>query len=118
MAAHLTIQDIRQFPPDVQRQIMAELYPEPIPSPTHPAIPPAKPAEWWQIDGQPVKPVIGEPIVPHKPAAAKEWYNTPKARPIAKTMKKRKSRMIWYILLAYVLLIALCIIPGLIYQIR
>jgi hypothetical protein len=111
--AQVTEEDIARFPPEMQKQIREQLRPEPAPDT------PQKPREWWQVDAPP-RPVQGTPISPQK-VATKEWYKAP-PRPIVQQSKplrrKRKSHMIWYILLAYALLIALCIIPGLIYQLK
>ena len=114
MAAHLTIQDIRQFPPEMQKQIMEELYPEPIPSPTHPAIPPAKPAEWYQVGFVAPERV---PADPQQRAPAKAWYNAPKTKTPQRRTRKKNHMLLW-VILAYALLLGACIIPGLIYQLK
>ena len=118
---------IEDLPPEMQKQILEEFGTKQIPNPTHPpAIPPAKPREWWQVDGPPVKPVPGTPIVPRKQATCANetnWWEKKtlrgSTRPITphKVRKKKKSYL-WLILLAYALLIGACIIPGLIYQLK
>jgi hypothetical protein len=64
------------------------------------------PKEWYQVGYAP-------PIVPHRSAP----IVPPRKIAQQKAHKKRKSYL-WLILLAYALLIVLCLLPGLIYHIH
>jgi hypothetical protein len=94
--------------PETRKEILAAAPPEIVRlcTPPPPVVPQtsAPPKEWYQVGYAP-------PIVPHKSAPI-----VPKRTP-AKAHKKRKSYL-WLILLAYALLIALCVLPGLIYRIH
>lgn len=125
MKVNLSMEDLKKFPPDVQKQILDELEPKP----------PDKPLEWYQVGYKPPAqgvvdpihrtPIIqtksGEPIIPHR--AQTDWWEKKtlrgSTRPVTphKVRKKKKSYL-WLILLAYVLIIALCIVPGLLYRLH
>jgi hypothetical protein len=63
--------------------------------------------DWWKAGYVKPEPVPGKPIVPHRAP-----------QKVAPRKPLRRSHLIWWILLAWVLFIALCTIPGILYQIR
>jgi len=90
MAAKISAEDLAKFPPEIQKQILAELTPPPAPE---------TPKEWYQIGGT-------RPAQPH---ATQTQRTTATRMP----RKPHKSYLWLYILVAYILLISACLLPGL-----
>jgi hypothetical protein len=98
MPANLTPADIARLPPDIQRQIMEELNPPKPPAPE-------TPKEWYQVGGT-------RPAQPHATQPAPKGAEQPRRAP--RTPRKPHKSYLWlYILVAYILLISACLLPGL-----
>jgi hypothetical protein len=95
MAAKISAEDLAKFPPEIQKQILAELTPPPAPE---------TPKEWYQIGG--TRPA------PHATQPAPKGAEQPRRAP--RTPRKPHKSYLWlYILVAYILLISACLLPGL-----
>ena len=108
MAAKISAEDLAKFPPEIQKQILAELTPAPET--------PKAPAEWFQVGYVPSTRTYTQPSPrPAQPHATQPRRATQTQRTTATRMprKPHKSYLWLYILVAYILLISACLLPGL-----
>jgi hypothetical protein len=107
MAAKISAEDLAKFPPEIQKQILAELTPPPAPE---------TPKEWYQIGGTRPAPHATQPAPrsAEQPRRTQPSRSTQPVRTAPKPVRRPHKSYLWlYILVAYILLISACLLPGL-----